>query len=64
MNNINAITDNHRDNRLDCELNHHGYPIQVRQQSYIIQSLFTSSNIPKVTTRVVVRVFCDSPKCR
>lgn len=29
MNNINAITDNHRDNRLDCELNHHGYPIQV-----------------------------------
>lgn len=29
MNNINAITDNHRDNRLDCELNH-GYPIQVR----------------------------------
>lgn len=31
MNNINAaITDNHRDNRLDCELNHHGYPIQVK----------------------------------
>ena len=29
LNNINAITDNHRDNRLDCELNHHGYPIQV-----------------------------------
>lgn len=29
MNNINAITDNHRDNRLDCDLNH-GYPIQVR----------------------------------
>lgn len=31
MNNINAITVNHRDNRLDCELNHHGYPIQVRK---------------------------------
>lgn len=29
MNNINAITDNHRDNRLECDLNHHGYPIQV-----------------------------------
>lgn len=29
MNNINAITDNHRDNRLECELNHHGYPLQV-----------------------------------
>lgn len=29
VNNINAITDNHRDMRLDCELNHHGYPIQV-----------------------------------
>ncbi|XP_052752151.1 sodium channel protein para isoform X11 [Galleria mellonella] len=38
MNNINAITDNHRDNRLDCELNHHGYPIQdddtISQKSY------------------------------
>lgn len=29
MNNINAITDNHRDNRLDCELNHLGNLIQV-----------------------------------
>lgn len=29
MNNINAITDNHTDNRINCELNHHGYPIQV-----------------------------------
>ncbi|CAH0687848.1 unnamed protein product [Spodoptera exigua] len=38
LNNINAITDNHRDNRLDCELNHHGYPIQdddtISQKSY------------------------------
>ncbi|KOB75098.1 Sodium channel protein, partial [Operophtera brumata] len=38
MNNINAITDNHRDNRLDCELNHHGYPVQdddtISQKSY------------------------------
>ncbi|XP_061719526.1 sodium channel protein para isoform X5 [Cydia pomonella] len=38
MNNINAITDNHRDNRLDCELNHLGYPIQdddtISQKSY------------------------------
>ncbi|KAL4710946.1 hypothetical protein ACJJTC_017911 [Scirpophaga incertulas] len=38
MNNINAITDNHRDNRLECELNHHGYPIQdddtISQKSY------------------------------
>lgn len=29
INNINAITDNHTDNRINCELNHHGYPIQV-----------------------------------
>lgn len=29
LNNINAITDNHTDNRINCELNHHGYPIQV-----------------------------------
>ncbi|XP_037971766.2 sodium channel protein para isoform X12 [Plutella xylostella] len=38
MNNINAITDNHRDNRLECELNHHGYPLQdddtISQKSY------------------------------
>lgn len=38
LNNINAITDNHRDNRLECELNHHGYPIQdddtISQKSY------------------------------
>ncbi|KAJ2949663.1 hypothetical protein O0L34_g15590 [Tuta absoluta] len=38
MNNINAITDNHRDNRLDCEINHHGYSIQdddtISQKSY------------------------------
>ncbi|XP_045512250.1 sodium channel protein para isoform X8 [Pieris brassicae] len=29
LNNINAITDNHTDNRINCEINHHGYPIQV-----------------------------------
>lgn len=38
MNNISAITDNHRDNRLDCDLNHHGYPLQdddtISQKSY------------------------------
>ncbi|XP_050349813.1 sodium channel protein para isoform X4 [Nymphalis io] len=38
MNNINAITDNHTDNRINCELNHHGYPIQdddtISQKSY------------------------------
>lgn len=30
MNNINAITDNHTDNRINCEINHHRYPIQVK----------------------------------
>ncbi|XP_045484105.1 sodium channel protein para isoform X14 [Pieris rapae] len=38
MNNINAITDNHTDNRINCEINHHGYPIQdddtISQKSY------------------------------
>ncbi|CAH0724968.1 unnamed protein product, partial [Brenthis ino] len=38
MNNINAITDNHTDNRINFELNHHGYPIQdddtISQKSY------------------------------
>ncbi|CAH2049420.1 unnamed protein product, partial [Iphiclides podalirius] len=38
INNINAITDNHTDNRINCELNHHGYPIQdddtISQKSY------------------------------
>ncbi|XP_013140306.1 PREDICTED: sodium channel protein para [Papilio polytes] len=38
LNNINAITDNHTDNRINCELNHHGYPIQdddtISQKSY------------------------------
>ncbi|XP_050676151.1 sodium channel protein para isoform X7 [Leptidea sinapis] len=38
MNNINAITDNHTDNRINCDINHHGYPIQdddtISQKSY------------------------------
>ncbi|XP_045512262.1 sodium channel protein para isoform X19 [Pieris brassicae] len=38
LNNINAITDNHTDNRINCEINHHGYPIQdddtISQKSY------------------------------
>ncbi|XP_047506166.1 sodium channel protein para isoform X28 [Pieris napi] len=38
MNNINAITDNHTDNRINSDINHHGYPIQdddtISQKSY------------------------------
>lgn len=50
MNNINAITDNHRDNRLDCELNHHGYPIQVSEKLTLPDSnvQFTNALMHKV----------------
>lgn len=43
MNNINAITDNHRDNRLDCEMNHHGYPIQVNKKLHILHAIYYSN---------------------